>query len=567
MAEARDNQNSTKPNSGTPISLDSTVEKINQGFKEKEIADRAKELGLGYVEIQKHPVNPDVFEFVPYQKAKTAELIPFSRIGNQISVAVVNPNNPETKQIIEDLKTQHYLQVKTYLASKEGILQALNIFADHFLDQYAQSEPQTVATQNTTPADYREEIAVLKTLGETLHNLGESQEGLEALEDGAFRSGASDLHFQPGPQKTVVRFRIDGVLNKVTELDNKVYQFFLTQIKHKSGMKINVVDVPQDGRYSLTIADKKVDVRVSSLPTEDGESLVLRLLDSNQAIEDLVSLGFSEPLLSQLEAAKKLSQGMIMVTGPTGSGKSTTLYSLLRDYNQPDRKVITLEDPVEYKIPGVVQSPIAPLKGYTFEKGLEAILRQDPDVIMVGEIRNKATAETSAQAALTGHIVLCTLHTNNAIEAIPRFINMGVKPFIAAPALHLIVAQRLVRRLCSDCKKAQPIAPDEKAFIESVLASIVLSEGAALPNMPETLFTPIGCEKCSETGYKGRTVIAEGFIVTESVAELILKESSTKTIRELLIKEQKMTTMLQDGVLKVLNGTTSLAEIRRAANF
>lgn len=542
------------------VPINAAVSQINQDFKEKEVAEMAKKLGLEYVDILHQPVNPDVFDIMPFAAAKQAMVLPFSHIGNNVALAVANPQDPQVQELVQKLQTEKYLTVKLYLASPEGISRALEPFAQRFAEP--KMDTAKLVQAESVPMGREEKLAVLQKLGQSLHQLGESMEGLQQLEQGALMASASDIHFQPEVSGAKVRFRIDGVLQLVTTLDPAIYQFFVTQIKHKSGMKINVTDVPQDGRYSFQAGEQKVDVRVSSLPTEFGDSLVLRLLDAKDKILDLVQLGYAEPALSLLEGAKELSQGMIMVTGPTGSGKSTTLYTLLKAMNTPERKVITLEDPVEYKMEGIVQSPIKADAGYTFDKGLEAILRQDPDVIMVGEIRDQITAETAAQAALTGHIVLCTLHTNNAIEAIPRFINMGVKPFIAAPALNIIVAQRLVRQLC-DCKQPATISEKDQKFIDQVLATMP-DLGT---NQPTQLFAPGGCEKCSSTGFKGRLVIAEGFKVTEALEELILAQASLQAVRKQIIEEQKMRTMVQDGIIKVLQGLTTVDEVKRVAMF
>jgi len=540
------------------VAMGQAVDRINQDFKEKEIEARAKELGFGYVDILHKPINPDVFELIDYKQAQEAKLVPFSQLGNTVYVAISDPNDPLTKKILSDLTKERYFDVRPYLASTEGIATALAQFAEMFKDHVAVAKPETPATSE----DYMVEIAALEKIGAKLHQLGDSQEGLQELELGALSTHASDIHFQPEGNKAMVRFRIDGVLHPVTQLDASVYKFFATQIKHKAGMKINVTNVPQDGRYTLETADHKVDIRVSSLPTEFGDSIVLRFLDTKEQVFELEALGYREPTLSLLKNAQELSQGMIMVTGPTGSGKSTTLYTLLQAFNQPERKLITLENPVEYKLAGVVQSPINEEEGYTFANGLESILRQDPDVIMVGEIRDISTAETSAQAALTGHIVLCTLHTNNAIEAIPRFINMGVKPFIAAPALNIIVAQRLVRKLCV-CKEQRTITEMERKFMMDIIAR----RETPIIAIPDMVFAPKGCQLCSHTGFKGRLVIAEGFKVNEEIEELILNQGSLQEIRNIVINKQQMRTMVEDGIGKVVEGITTVDEVKRVAMF
>lgn len=534
----------------------SQVGQINQDFKERDIAQKAQSIGFGYVDIAKQPINPDVFDYISFDDCQRLKVLPFMILGDKLSVAMFDNQNPELLNLLKNLVQTRYLQILPYLASIEGIEKALEPFSNRYTAPTP--TPATAPTEQNQSQNFETKIAYLKQLGDKLHKLGESQEGLNELEQGALLTEASDIHFQPSAGSTSVRFRIDGVLKTITELDNKVYNFFATQLKHKAGMKINVNDVPQDGRYSFSYENRQVDIRVSSLPTEFGDSIVLRILDNQNVDLDLVKLGYTDPTLSLLVNAQELSQGMIMVTGPTGSGKSTTLYTLLKNFNDEESKVITLEDPVEYKIPGVVQSPIKKASGYTFAKGLEAILRQDPDVIMVGEIRDENTAETAAQAALTGHVVLCTLHTNNALEALPRFINMGVKPYIAAPALNVIVAQRLVRKLC-ECKQNNPnLSPEELQFLQKELGNdLDLSQIAQ----------PTGCDNCHNTGFKGRIVIAEGFKVNDELEEMILAEAPLSAIKQVLVEKMGMQTMLKDGLKKVLAGLTTVKEIKRVATL
>lgn len=331
-------------------------------------------------------------------------------------------------------------------------------------------------------------------------------------------------------------------------------------------MKMNVTTIPQDGRYSFKINDRKVDVRVSSIPTQYGESFVCRLLDSGKSFLSFAELGFQGTYLEKMEKLPDLSHGMILVTGPTGSGKTTTLYSLLSRFNQPASKVITLEDPIEYHIEGISQSQIDESHGYNFADGLRTILRQDPDTVMIGEIRDLETANVAAQAALTGHVMLSTLHTNSAIESIPRLVNMGLPEFIVAPALHTIVAQRLVRKLCV-CATKRAMTPDETMKFTKDLEGIrVVLPSAPVTAVPAEILEAKGCELCSKTGYHGRLVIAEIVTIDADMQELILSKASAAKLYE-LARKKGMISMQEDGVLKVLQGQTTMDEVFQATNL
>ena len=328
-------------------------------------------------------------------------------------------------------------------------------------------------------------------------------------------------------------------------------------------LRLNVTNIPQDGRYYFTVNNRKIDVRVSVLPTEYGESFVMRLLDSSRHLISFEELGFSGPYLTKIENLTKISHGMILVTGPTGSGKTTTLYTMLAQFNKPEAKIITLEDPIEYHLPGISQSQINEKGGYNFASGLRSILRQDPEVIMIGEIRDLETAETAAQAALTGHVMLSTLHTNSAIETIPRLINIGLPSFMIGPSLNTIIAQRLCRRICPNCSKPKPIPKAELDELQRVLETIKSVRPAEALAIPDTLPVAEGCEICNHTGYKGRVTVAEFLEIDFEMKDLILNKASTTKMIE-AARRKGMITMREDGVLKVLQGITTLEEVHRA---
>lgn len=330
-------------------------------------------------------------------------------------------------------------------------------------------------------------------------------------------------------------------------------------------MKLNVTNIPQDGRYSFLLNNGKVDVRVSSIPTEFGESFVCRLLDSSKGVMHFDQMGFAGKYLEMMNGLSGLSHGMVLVTGPTGSGKTTTLYALLAQFNNAETKIITLEDPVEYQITGVTQSQIDESHGYSFAAGLRSVLRQDPDVVMIGEIRDLETATTAAQAALTGHVLLSTLHTNSAVETIPRLLNMGIPEFMIAPALSTIIAQRLVRVVCA-CREMVAVGASDLEKFQQMVTSLAVVRPDFKVAVPATIPRAVGCEKCSKTGYKGQLVICEMFSMDREMEELILQKSSSGKLLE-AARKKGMITLEEDGLLKVAEGLTTIEEVFRATNM
>ncbi len=375
---------------------------------------------------------------------------------------------------------------------------------------------------------------------------------------------ASDIHIEPSETALRVRFRIDGKLRNVVKLPVELHAPLTSRIKILSKLKIDENRLPQDGRFNVQVASHQVDLRVSTLPTIHGEKVVIRLLDKTAGVKQLSALGLNGMNLKRVSEAVTKPYGIILVTGPTGSGKSTTLYAMLTEINRPDVNIITLEDPVEYQVEGINQTQVKPAIGYTFADGLRSILRQDPNVIMVGEIRDSETAGLATQAALTGHLVLSTLHTNNAAGAIPRLIDMDVEPFLIASSLDIIIAQRLVRRLCEQCKV--PVTPPAEILAE-ITKELDQSPVAELKNLakrPMAFYGPKGCDQCAD-GYQGRLGIYEVIAMSESIAQLAIKEASGSVIEETARKEGMMS-MRQDGILKALEGQTSIDEILQATS-
>ena len=376
----------------------------------------------------------------------------------------------------------------------------------------------------------------------------------------ALKVGSSDIHIEAEENGVVVRLRVDGTLQQAAIIDREKWRRVISRLKVLSKVKINIEDKPQDGRFTIFTSEEKIAVRSSFLPTAFGESVVMRLLHSNSVALSFDSLGLYPRALEILKEEVDKPNGLVLVTGPTGSGKTTTLYAALNHVNKPGTKIITLEDPIEYQLPGINQSQVEEEKGYTFSNGLRSILRQDPDIIMIGEMRDLETTEIAVRAALTGHLVLSTVHTNDAAGAIPRLIDLGIQTYLLTPAINAIVGQRLVRKLCPHCKIQQELTPADEEKIKKILAVISPKAGIDVPKDPLITYKAVGCPECAGIGYKGRTGIYEILVMTQGIKELSSANASAFKILQQAV-ENGMVTMLQDGVLKCLQGITSLEEV------
>lgn len=555
-----DPANSAALNPSTSDASAQQVENINRDFQEKSTMRSAKEKKLPYIYLSKTPLNPDFLKLLDVDTSRSARIIVFFKSGNNVRVAVEDPDKAETTAAVAALK-EHGYTVEINMASTVGIDDALKTY--DATQKYKKIE-NIESVEEKSIKTYEKEIADLSELPKQLE-IVTAQEALNLLDVAAMKTKASDIHYEPGEAHVNVRMRIDGVLHKVFELKTSLYSKIAEQIKYQSKMRLNVNSVPQDGRYLFSFNEVKVGVRVSSIPTPYGESFVCRYLPSNNKILTLEELGFQGLALTKLKKATAISQGMVLITGPTGSGKSTTLFSMLSLMKNPENKVITLEDPVEYYIDGVTQSQMDEKNGYDFSSGLRTILRQDPDIVMLGEIRDLKTAETAAQASLTGHVLLSTLHTNSALEAIPRLINMGLPAFVAAPSLNTIVAQRLVRKVCPNCSTKEPISDSAKKEFETVLKNLKAVNSGIEQEVPTEIAKVVGCDKCSNTGYLGRIVIDEVITISSEMKRLILNNKSSVDLISAARKEG-ITTMREDGYIKVAQGLTTLEEVYRVTN-
>ncbi len=545
------------PTDRTAKPLEQKLQEVNRAFEEKEAIKLANETGLSYVDLTKLPINIDLLTIVSEEECRTALAMPFFRTGKKLRLAVIDPKNGETQKLIEQLRTQDYA-INLNIATKAGLEDALKAYHVEFFKHKAEVEnvynPEDLGNM-------LEEIQNLASLKDKLDQLS-GEESTNALLVGAMRAGSSDIHIEPYDIATKVRFRIDGVLQEVFAVEKKKAAQMINQFKHLAHIKLNISNRPQDGRFSFFVNHAKVDVRLSSLPTMFGESLVMRLLAPQKKLLRLTDLGLNGHGLELIQAAIARPNGLILATGPTGSGKTTTLYALLNLLNHPEDKIITLEDPVEYNVPGIVQSQINAEGSYDFASGLRAILRQDPDVLMVGEIRDRETAEIACEASLTGHIVLSTLHTNDSVATIPRLLNMGVPAYVLAPALDTVIAQRLLRRICTFCSIKHQYSVEEMALIGNMISTVEILLNIHI-DRPQEFFKGAGCEKCSHTGYRGQVGIYEVFTVDATLEKMILAMKSGADMLSYIRENQKMLTLRESGVLQVLQGITTLEEVIR----
>lgn len=518
------------------------------------IRGRAAALGIPFVSLLDRAISPDVVNYIPEPVARRYTLVPFeldSQSGT-LSVAMLDPLD---FQVIEFLEKKSGKPVKPFMALKDNILSVID-------EIYTQSlgADVTAALAETAPAVKTYEAG---KLGEVIREAPIAQIVSATLEQ-AIRIRASDVHIEPQLGDTRVRYRVDGILQERLILPCRLQEAVVSRIKILADMKIDEKRIPQDGRFNFKMGDQEVDLRVSSLPTVHGEKVVMRLLKKSGGVPTLPELGLRGLALKNLETAILRPHGIILVTGPTGSGKTTTLYAILAILNNAKVNIVTLEDPVEYQIAGVNQVQINPQAGLTFATGLRSFLRQDPNIILVGEIRDKETTGLAIQAALTGHLVFSTLHTNNAAGAIPRLIDLGAETFLVASALNAVVGQRIARRICPACK--EEYTPEQTVIddIRSQLGNLLPADKPVVLYKAKVAGNGASCATCDGSGYRGRIGIFEVFPVSDSISRLSLSRSPMKDIEAQAIKEG-MITMKQDGYLKTLEGITTIEEVLRVA--
>ena len=539
-------------------------------LREKEAEDLAKILaqkyGLPYLDLSRMTIDLDSLKIISEAEARDGQMAVFQSVGKKLQVAVKNPESLKTKEILEELRQKRF-EPELFLVSESSLEKAFSRYRE--VPAFVEVSSGIIDISPERLEGFRQKIKGLSAMRELLKEVPAGRETrkisevLELILAGALELEASDVHIEPGETSAKLRYRLDGVLADLAPVGIKAYQLLLSRIKLVSELKLNVKDQAQDGRFTIRTKETDIEVRTSILPGPYGESIVLRILNPKTIALGFEDLGIEPNLLEELAKELKKPNGMILTTGPTGSGKTTTLYAFVKKILSSEIKIVTIEDPIEYHIPGITQTQADPQKGYDFASGLRSILRQDPDIILVGEIRDLQTAETAMHAALTGHLVFSTLHTNDAAGTVPRLIDLGVKPNIIAPATNVAIAQRLVRKVCSACVKKEKPNAAELNLIETELNSLPPKYKNKKHDLKNILIPRAGgCERCNETGYKGRVGVFEALFVSDEIERLIMRDPSEVAIRE-AEQKQGMLSMKQDGILKMLAGVTTLEELTR----
>ena len=521
-------------------------------------------MGVHTVDVRHLKIPRDVLGLVPEPIARRHNVIAFAKSGDELHLAMTDPDN---LQIREFIKKTSGMPVKPFLTTQESIEAGLSLYHNNIEEEFKKILGSDAGKLGLTATSAQELNDKLASIAEQIPVV----RVVDTLLEYAIFEKASDIHIEPDENRVAVRYRIDGILHEVMSLPKIVLSAVVARVKVLSSLKIDEHRLPQDGRFKKEIGESKVSFRVSTIPIFDGEKVVLRLLDETAKAMTLPELGLSDKKLDIVMRNIKRPHGAILVTGPTGSGKSTTLYSILTMLNTREVNISTIEDPVEYRIPGVNQMQVNPKINLTFALGLRALLRQDPNIIMIGEIRDLETAEEAVHAAMTGHLVLSTLHTNSAAGALPRLLDMNVEPFLIASTINVIIAQRLVRRLCSNCMASYNLTKEQigelaKLFDLEGLLKIMIREGAILPKVKSLedilFFKGQGCDKCNNTGYKGRQSMYEVLEVTPQIGGLIMKRAPSGDLQNTAV-ENGMVLLWQDGFIRAHMGVTSIEEVIR----
>lgn len=482
------------------------------------------QLGIPSVSLYRYPIDDQLTEFIPKEIAQKRILMPLNQKENTITVAM---NDPMDYYAIDDLELSTGFEIKPVIASKDDILQAINKY-------YDLKETEITGNETTLPED----APAIRIMDQIL------QTGVDLK--------ASDIHIDPSEINISIRYRVDGILRKERIIGKQMQNPLIARTKILANLNITETRLPQDGRIRLAVNDKPIDLRISTLPTVFGEKVVIRILDLSNALKKLSDLDFNEEIHRKFEKLITQPSGLVLLTGPTGSGKTSTLYAAINQLNRESVNIVTIEDPVEYQLDGINQVQVRSTIGLTFATGLRSILRQDPNIIMIGEIRDTETAEIAVRASLTGHMVFSTLHTNSAIAAIPRLFDMDIEPYLVVSSLSGIMAQRLVKRVCKDCKEYRPATKMERdIFLKRNMDVEMIVEGK-------------GCNSCKQTGYKGRIAIHELLVINDKIRQLMMNNSSIAEIKDYM-KEESMQFLLDDGLIKVKQGITTLEEVLQVA--
>ena len=537
--------------------------------EEEDLASTLSEkYGVSYLDLNAHPINIDALRVLKEDAARKAEIAVFNIVDKKIEVAVLSPESERTKEAIEELKSRGYVP-EIFMVSHASLSKVWERYED--LSYAFETKAGALDISNEEILLILSKVKYLKDVQVEIQTiLGQKKayrvsKILEIILAGGIALHASDIHLEPSEREVRLRYRLDGVLTDILEFDRETFDLLLSRLKLVSNLKLNIREKAQDGRFSIKLADSAVEVRVSLLPGENGESVVLRVLSPESTLVTLDHHDIHPKLLVLIKREIKKPNGMILTTGPTGSGKTTTLYSILKEIYSPDIKIITIENPIEYHLKGIVQTQVDEESGYNFAEGLRSSLRQDPDVIMVGEIRDKETATTAVNASLTGHLVLSTLHTNNAAGTFPRLLDLGINPKVVSSAINIAIAQRLVRKLCDKCKKEVVLDGESKVLFDKVLDNIV--DKSYLDGVQrEKVWEAVGCPECNNSGYNDRLNIFEAILVNDKIEKAVIENPSERDI-EIASRDQGLLNLVEDGFLKILSGQTSLEELRRVVDL
>ncbi|MBU0722019.1 GspE/PulE family protein [Patescibacteria group bacterium] len=537
------------------------VEEKKMKIKELERLTKqaAQASGLPYIDLVGFSISPEALILIDETEAKALETLCFFYNGANIHLASLEPQDEKVLALAKNLSKKYFSEISIYLITENSFKYGLEMYKTIPM---AREVVRGVKITEEELNKYGEKFSSFKDLQAEI-NQAQITEIVTMIMAAAIKSDSSDIHIEAEEKLIKIRFRIDGVLHDVATINKSSWEKIISRMKLLAAVKINVINKPQDGRLSIYLKDDRVDIRASFLPTNFGESVVMRLLRSSSVGLEFKDLGIRDRAFNQLKREIERPNGMIITTGPTGSGKTTTLYAILKKLNNPETKIITIEDPIEYQLSGVNQSQVS--KNYTFVQGLRSIVRQDPDVVMVGEIRDLETAEIAIQAALTGHLVLSTIHTNDAAGTVPRFMSMGAKSYLLAPALNAMIGQRLVRKICQKCK--YEIKPEDEVLkrVKDLLNEFLEEDKKKIDFNNLKFYQGRGCEACQGIGYKGRIGIYEILTMNQEIQKLILSSiASEYDIRD-NAKKNGMITMVQDGILKALDGITSVEEIFRVS--
>jgi len=551
-----------------PFNTDLEERKIKAAHEneEEDIARILSEkYGFEYTDLSIVAAKVGALRLVQEKKARAAEMVVFNKVAKKISIAIHNPHNTELPAIVDDLEKRGY-QITKFLVSEKSLAKAYTRYAD--LSFASESEVGVFEISDKDLSSISKELSSLSAIRTfitdtvTKKQTGKISRLLEYILAGALSSRTSDIHLEPEEKTIRLRFRIDGILTDIANFDASLYRLVDSRIKILSRLKLNMHDRAQDGRFSIVLQEKEVEIRVSLIPNAYGESYVLRILDPKATQTSFSDLGIPTKLFDRLSKEIKRPHGMLLTTGPTGSGKTTTLYAFLRKVQSPEIKVITIEDPIEYHLNGVVQTQVKGTK-YTFAAGLRSIVRQDPDVIMVGEIRDNETASIAMQAALTGHFVFSTLHTNDAAGTFPRFTDLGIDPKEFASAITVSMAQRLVRRLKKDNRKQVTLTDEQKRIVDRVLSTV--EDKTLLPNSIDKVWVPETVSK-DDSGYHGRVGLYEAVFMDDELGEFLRDNPNEADIAKRALKQGYLN-MAQDGIIKAFAGETSLDEVFRTVDI